>query len=189
MKTMDTLFLEASARFLDSAKVNLRVRESYHDTLAGFLMTTQVSPFHTSILNPVLVPLVSVEFQSGFVDTLQMHAVGREHIALGRMKFLYRDLKVNFLDQNDTSRHSIKNYLLKFAANNLVIKTNNKKRIGDVMELRDRHRAVFQYWVKMILSGVTTSVGAKSNRSQMKKYAKELNTRKIPPIEVPLSGF
>ncbi len=189
LKVHDSLFIEAYARFLDSANVNLRVRESYHDTLAGFLMTTQVSPFHTSILNPVLVPLVSVEFQSGLVDTLQMHAIGREHVSAGQMKFLYRDLKVNFLDQNDTSRHSFRNYIIKFAANNLVIRSNNKKRIGDVFELRDRNRAVFQYWVKMILSGVTTSVGAKSNRAQSKKYLKELNTRKLPPIKETLAGF
>jgi hypothetical protein len=118
-----------------------------------------------------------------------MHALGREHLSIGRMKFLYRDMKVSFLDQYDTSRHSIKNYILKVAANTLVVRTNNKKRIGDVFEVRDRHRAVFQYWVKMILSGVTTSVGAKSNRSQLKKYLKELNTRKLPPIEESLAGF
>lgn len=185
----DTLFIRATARFLDSANVNLKVRESYQDSLAGFLMTTQVSPFHSSILNPMLVPLVSVKFESGYIDTLHMRALGREHLSLGRMKFLYHDLKVSFLDQNDTSRHSIRNYILKVAANTLVIRTNNKKRIGDVFEVRDRHRAVFQYWVKMILSGVTTSVGAKSNRSQMKKYLKELDTKKLPAIEESLSGF
>lgn len=183
ISSTDSLYIRASTRFLDSARVNLRVRESYHDTLGGFLMTTSVSPFHTSILNPSLIPMVSVDFESGFIDTLQMRAVGREYVSIGSMKMLYRDLKVNFLDKEDTSKHSVKNVILKFAANNFVIKTNNTNRIGKVYFERDRHRAVFQYWIKMILSGVTTSVGAKSNKKQIKKYMKQLNQKKLPPID------
>lgn len=189
LKDGDSLYIRASTRFLDSAVVKLRVRESYGDTLAGFLMTTQVSPFNTSILNPALIPLVGVKFESGFVDTLQMRAVGREYLSLGSMKFLYRDLKVDFLNKNDTSKHSVKNILLKFAANKLVIKANNMNRIGTVYFERDRQRAVFQYWVKMILSGVTTSIGAKSDKKMIKKYQKELNQRGLPPINKELSDL
>jgi len=179
----DTLYIRASTRFLDSALVQLRVRESYFDTLGSFLMTTKVSPFHTSILNPALIPLVAVEFKSGFIDTLQMRAVGREYESLGSMRMLYHGLKVDFINKNDTSRQSVKNIIMKFAANNFVIKTNNRKRIGTIYYERDRHRAVFQYWVKMILSGVTTSVGAKSNKKQIKKYMEQLNQKKLPPIK------
>ena len=127
--------------------------------------------------------MVSVDFKSGFVDTLHMRAIGREYLSLGTMKFLYHDLKVEFLDRNDTSRHSVKNQLLKFAANTFVIRTNNRDRTGDVYFERDRNRAVFQYWVKMIMSGVTTSVGAKSNKKQIKKYLKSLNQKRLPPIK------
>ncbi len=127
--------------------------------------------------------MASVDFKSGYVDTLYMRAIGREYISLGSMKFLYRDLKVEFLDKDDTSRHSVKNQLLKFAANTFVVRTNNTSRVGKVFYERDRNRAVFQYWVKMILSGVTTSVGAKSNRKQIKKYMKDLNQKRLPPIK------
>ncbi len=179
----DSLYIRASTRFMDSANVQLRVRESYRDTLAGFVLASQVSPFHTSILNKALVPLVSVDFKSGFVDTLYMRAIGREYLSIGSMKFLYHDLKVEFLDKNDTSRHSLKNQLLKFAANTFVVRTNNTKRTGEIYYARDRNRAVFQYWVKMILSGVTTSVGAKSNKKQIRKYKKSLNQKHLPHIE------
>jgi hypothetical protein len=182
LKNQDSLFISASARFLDSAKVNIQVKESYHDSLAGFDMITRVSPFHTSILNPALIPMVSVKFESGFVDTLHMRAIGREYISLGSMKFLYHNLNVNFLNKDDTAKHSVKNVILKFAANNFVIRTNNTRRVGKVFFERDRYRAVFQYWIKMILSGVTTSVGAKSNKKQIKKYMKDLNQKKLPPI-------
>jgi hypothetical protein len=178
----DSLYIRASTRFLDSARVNLRVRESYHDTLGGFLITTNVSPFHTSILNQSLVPMASVKFEAGFIDTLQMRAIGREYVSLGSLKMLYHDLKVDFLNKEDTSKHSVKNVILKFAANNFVIKATNTNRVGKVYFERDRHRAVFQYWIKMILSGVTTSVGAKSNKKQIKKYMKQLNQKKLPPI-------
>lgn len=185
----DSLYIRASTRFLDSALVKLQVNESYADTLGGFLMTTQTSPFHTSILNPTLVPLVSVNFESGYIDTISMRAVGRKYLSLGSMKMFYHDLKVNFLDKNDTSRHSVKTELMKFAANNLVIKANNTNRIGKVYVERDRHRAVFQYWVKMILSGATTSVGVKSNKKQIKKYMKQLDQKKLPPIDQKLNDL
>jgi len=182
LRNNDTLYTRASSRFMDSANVVLRVRESYHDTLGGFLMTTQVSPFHTSILNPVLVPLAAVEFQSGYVDTLIMRAIGREYLSLGTMKFFYHDLRVTFLDKVDTSRRSAKNAILKFFANEFVIRTNNTKRIGTVFYERDRNRSVIQYWVKMILSGATTSTGVKSSKRQLRKYYKELNIKKLPSI-------
>jgi hypothetical protein len=183
LESNDSLRIRASALFMDSARVNLRMRESYADTLGGFVLTTQVSPFKTSILNAALVPMVAVDFKSGYVDTLYMRAIGREYLSLGSMKFLYHDLKVEFLDKNDTSRHSLRNQLLKFAANTFVVKTNNTDRNGKIYYERDRNRAVFQYWVKMILSGVTTSVGAKSNKKQIKKYMKDLNQKKLPAIE------
>jgi hypothetical protein len=183
IKPLDSLFIRASARFMDSARVNLSVRESYADSLGNFVMTTQIAPFHTSILNPALVPLVSVEFKSGFADTLYMRAIGRESLSLGSMKFFYSDLKVDFLDKQDTTRNSLKNQLLQFAANNLVIRTNNIDRIGTVYYERDRNRSIVQYWIKMILSGVTTSVGAKSNKKVLKRYLRELNQKGLPPIE------
>jgi archaellin len=182
-KNNDTLYIRASSRFMDSANVVLRVRESYNDTHGGFLMTTQVSPFHTSILNPVLVPLAAVEFESGYVDTLIMRAIGREHLSLGTMKFLYHDLRVTFLDKVDTSRRSLKNAILKFFANEFVIRTNNTSRIGTVFYERERHRSVIHYWVKMILSGATTSTGVKSSKRELRKYYKELNLKKLPPID------
>jgi hypothetical protein len=183
LQPRDSLLIQASTRFLDSAKVNLQFKESYHDSLGGFNLTAQLSPFHTSILNPVLLPLVAVEFKSGAIDTMMMSSIGREHISLGSMKFLYHDLKVEFLDKQDTSKHSVKNAILKFAANTFVVRTNNQKRIGTVYYERDRNRGVFQYWVKMILSGVTTSVGARTNKHQIRQYKKNLKINKIPPID------
>jgi len=98
------------------------------------------------------------------------------------MKFFYHDLRVTFLDKVDTSRRSAKNAILKFFANEFVIRTNNTKRIGTVFYERDRNRSVIQYWVKMILSGATTSTGVKSSKRQLRKYYKELNIKKLPSI-------
>jgi hypothetical protein len=183
LQNSDSLSIRASTRFLDSAQVNLQFKESYYDSLGGFKLTAQLGPFNTSILNPVLLPLVAVEFKSGAIDTMMMSSIGREHISLGSMKFFYHDLKVEFLDKQDSSKHSLKNAVLKFAANTFVVRTNNKDRIGTVYYERDRNRGVFQYWVKMILSGVTTSVGARTNKHQIRQYKKNLKINKIPPID------
>ena len=179
----DSLTMIATATMFDSAKVEFQFKESYSDSLGKFMLISHVSPFHTSVLNPTLIPLASVDFKSGFIDTLHMKAIGHEHVAVGSMKMKYRDLKVEFINENDTSRHTLKNQLMKFAANTFVIRTNNTKRVGKIYYERDRNRAIFQYWVKMIMSGMGSSVGAKTNKKEIKRYLKQLNQKKLPILE------
>ena len=70
-----------------------------------------------------------------------------------------------------------------FAANSFVVKTNNKKRKGVIYFPRDREKAIFNYWVKMALSGMASSVGAKHNKKALRQYRRELKARNLPPIE------
>jgi hypothetical protein len=66
---------------------------------------------------------------------------------------------------------------------NTVIRNENKKRVGLVFFERLRDRSAINYLVKITLSGVTSSVGVKSNKKQIKKYNKEIKSRDLPPIE------
>jgi hypothetical protein len=70
-----------------------------------------------------------------------------------------------------------------FLANALVIKKNNNGRTGLIYFERLRDRSFFNYIVKMTFSGMATSIGVKKNRKYMKQYKRELQQRKLPPIE------
>lgn len=180
----DSLKLHADAWIMDSIRVNLRLHESYTDPLAAFHMTTKVSPANLMILNKVVEPLASVRIRSGHLDTLTLRAIGREHLSYGEMRMLYRKLNVQFLQAGDEEKRSFVTKMITFIANSFVIKNRNQHKTGIIYFERLRDRSIFNYMIKMLLSGAGSSVGAKSNKKYMKHYKRELRRQGLPPIHL-----
>lgn len=176
----DSLYIAMDALLLDSAKMSLQLRESYADTLAGFVMQLKMRPTSLSFLNPVVAPLSSVNIVSGTVDSLYLNALGREHLALGEMHLFYRDLKVKLVQFGESKTPKVLLAVASFLANNLVIRTNNKGRKSLLYVERLRDRSVFNYLVKMTMSGIVSGVGVKSNKRILKQYKKDLERLQLP---------
>ncbi len=157
----DSLTIRATGYLLDTAWIHLQVKESYTDSLGGFLMTLRIKPADLTILNPVLVPLASAKIQSGYLDTLSMRAIGREYLALGKMEMRYHDLKIRIFKNGDSTK---RNFLTGLA--NLVIKNKNTSRTGNVFFIRNRDRSAINYLIKIAMSGMTSSIGVKSNKKR-----------------------
>lgn len=179
----DSLRMLAIGYLMDSVWTRLRVKESYTDSLSGFLMTLRMKPADLTVFNPALRPLLSVKLVSAYLDTLSMRAVGREYLSLGEMKLYYHNLKLRFLKNGDESAKSFRTSLMTFIANTFILKNKNTSRTGQVFFIRDRERSAINYLIKIAMSGMTSSVGAKSNRKMMRKYKRELIERKLPPID------
>ena len=178
----DSLGFSLNGYLLDSAFIDLRVKQSYADSLSGFLMTLRAKPTSLSFINPVLTPLSNVIITSGSVDSLQLRAIGREHIALGEMNMYYHDLRIKLVKPGTPEKTTFKTRLASRIANTFVIRKNNKDRTGLVYFERLRDRSFFNYIVKMTFSGIATSVGFKKNRKYQKQYERELRDRNLPPI-------
>ena len=73
--------------------------------------------------------------------------------------------------------------LMTFIANSFVIKNANKKRVGVVYFPRLRDRSFINYYIKIAMSGMASSIGAKKNKKLLRKYKKQLKIRQLPPIE------
>ncbi|MEO6612276.1 MAG: hypothetical protein ABIT05_06045 [Chitinophagaceae bacterium] len=174
----DSLTMQATGYVMDSLWIRMKVKESYWDSLGGFLMTVQMKSADLTVLNTALVPLSSIMIQSGYLDTLSMRAVGREYLSLGEMKMFYHDLKVRVLKNGDTARRSLLTGLA-----NLLIKNNNSSRTGNVFFIRKRDRSAINYLIKIAMSGISSSIGVKGNKKMIRKYKKELDERKLPPID------
>lgn len=181
LKPEDSLHIVASGYLMDSAWIRLSMKESYVDTLSGFLMTVDMKPVDARVFNAVLVPLESVRIESGYLDSMTMKAIGREYLALGEMKLYYRDLKIRFLPQPG-KKNTIWLKLKNFIANTFVVKDDNSSRNGVVFYIRDRHRSAINYLVKIAMSGVTGSMGA-GNRKLIRRYKKQLELLHLPPID------
>jgi hypothetical protein len=177
----DSLYLLTYAVMEDSVRMRVHVDQSYTDSLSAFYMSVRVAPFDLTALNPMLEPLASARVVSGYLDTLQMRAIGREYIAHGKMRLYYRDLKVNILDKNNQQRKTIVTRLANFVANLLIDKKNAQK-TGTVFMERMRERGFLQYWVRIVLSGALTNTGIRKNSKAEKKYRKAMKRDQVPEI-------
>lgn len=147
-------------------------------------MTVRMRPADMTILNPVLIPLESVKLESGFLDTVSLRAVGREYLSLGEIQLFYHDLKVRFLKDGNEAKKTFLTGLITFIANSFVIRNKNTSRVGRVFFIRNRERSAINYLIKIAMSGVASSIGAKSNRKMMRRYRRELQQRNLPPIDL-----
>jgi hypothetical protein len=183
----DSLRIIMNALLLDSASLNLSISQAYQDSLKSFLMTLRVKPTSLLFLNPVLTPLSNVKIVSGKIDSLHLTAIGREHLAFGKMNMFYRDLRIQLVKDGDPDKKDLKSRMLSFLANTFIIKRNNNGRTGLVYFERLRDRSFFNYIVKMTFSGMATSIGVKKNRKYMKQYKKAMKERGTNDMQVPVT--
>ncbi|MGB5029729.1 MAG: hypothetical protein WBO38_14600 [Chitinophagaceae bacterium] len=179
----DSLSIHAYGYVMDTVWVRLRVKESYTDSLGGFLMTVRLKPGDVTVLNPVLIPLASVKLISGQFDTINMRAVGREYLSLGEMKMFYKDLKFQLLRDGKVEKKSFFTRMITFVATSFVIRKNNNSRTGNVFFIRQRDKSAINYLIKIAFSGMASSIGVKNNKKMIRKYRNELEKRGLPPIE------
>jgi hypothetical protein len=130
-----------------------------------------------------LEPLAGVRFRSGYLDTLNMRVHGNEYMAYGDMQMLYHDLKIQLINTNDPRKKKFLTGLLNFIANTFVVKNKNQKNTGKVFFVRDRERSSINYLIKMVMSGVTSNIGARGTRKMIRQYKKELRQRNLPPFD------
>ena len=172
----DSLRIHANGYLMDSIAVRLRLKQSYTDSLGGFLLTLRLRPADLLILNPVLPPLASARLKSGNLDTLSMRVSGGEYLAYGEVDMYYNDLKIEILKNGTNERRGF----LSFLANSLI-KNKNTNNTHNVFFVRNRERSSINYLIKILMSGVNSTIGAKNNKKTIRKYKKELRERNLPP--------
>ncbi len=183
LKETDSLGISLSAFLLDSAFLQLRVRESYIDSLGSFLMTLRLTPTTLAFLNPLLGPMSNIKIVSGVIDSFHIRAIGRDDIAYGEMNMYYHDLKIRLIKKGDPEKTSFGGKIASWIVNAFIIKKKNNGKMGLVYFERLRDRSFFNYLVKIVFSGMTTSIGAKSNRKVMKKYKRTLKEDELPAMQ------
>jgi len=177
----DSLKFNVYARLTDTAEIRLRYKQSYTDSLSGFNLKLIVSSLNLTALNPILRPFASAELKSGYLDTIRMSVIGRKYVAYGIMKMYYYDLNAQLLSKGDSSAKTIVTKSASFFANRIV-HTRNRRGTGDVFAERDPEKGFVNYWVKIVIGGVLTNSGVRTDKKQQRKYKKALNNHDVPPI-------
>jgi hypothetical protein len=184
IKPNDSLLFALNAYLMDSAFLDLRVKQSYSDTLSGFLMTLRMRPTSLSFLNPVLAPLSNVKITSGTIDSFRLRAVGRDDLAYGEMNMFYHNLRIKIVKDGDENKSSFLGNIASALVNTFFVRKNNNGRTGIIYYPRLRDRSFFNYIVKMTFSGIATSVGVKKNSKSIKRYRRSLKSNQLPEVDL-----
>ncbi len=182
LKSSDSLYINAKGYLMDTIWINLTFKESYLDSLSGFRLGVKMKPLDPTVFNSMLIPLNAVKLESGFIDTLDMQAIGHDHFAFGKINLFYHDLKVRFVPPPG-KKTSLLLKLKNFAANTLVVKDKNDSRSSIVFYIRDPERSSINYIVKTTLSGIGSSVMGTSDKKLIRRYKKQLETKKLNPVD------
>jgi hypothetical protein len=184
IKEGDSLDLQLTSMLFDTALIKMRFTQSYTDTLHGFTMGLIMGRFGLPVLNPILEPIASARIDAGFLDTLKMLAVGREYVAWGKMQMYYRGLHVNYLNKKDVQKKTVLTRLINFVANAVLHKKNVRK-TGTVYVERLREKSIFNYWIKIVLSGAMTNAGIKGITKSERRNHRQVKKLHIPEIDIP----
>jgi hypothetical protein len=169
----DSLAIDLRGNFLDSAMLSLHLKQSYSDTLSGFLFAGTMQPADIRLINPVLIPLANAKVLSGKLDSGYFRAVGTKESASGEMFLHYRNLRVRLVKDGNPERTTLMQHLESFIANTFIIRSHNSKRRGLMYHKRSPRHSFINYIVKITLSGVTSSIGLKKNRKIIKQAKRE----------------
>jgi hypothetical protein len=138
----DSLDLNLTTMFLDTARIRLKFTQSYTDTLNGFLMGVTMGSFGLPVLNPLLEAIASARIDAGHLDTLNMRVIGREYVAWGKMQMYYRGLHVNYLNKKDVQKKTVLTRLINLVAN-VALRKKNVRKTGTVYVERIREKSIF----------------------------------------------
>jgi len=177
----DSIKFNLYSRFMEATDLRTGYSQSYTDSLSGFHLKVIASPFDLRKLNPILKPMASAIVRRGYLDTLRMSVIGRKYVAYGIMKMYYHDLNVQYLNKGKNEK-TLKSRLFTFFANRMVDR-KNLTGMGDVYAERDPEKGFVNYWVKILIGGVLTNTGVRTDISQEKRYDQSIKKYNIPPID------
>lgn len=158
-----SLTLQLSARLMGTVPL-----QAYFHFPPGnngaFIVRATISPFNLTALNPVVEPLALASVRSGKSTKLSFTLRGDDYRARGTVAFLYEDLKLDLLKENEEGETSKRGFL-SFLANQLVLRNKNTatdrhpNQYGVVNE-RIKTKSFFNLIWKTIFEGIKMSAGA-----------------------------
>lgn len=180
----DSLGVSLSSALLDGSIQGFNYRESYSDSLSGYVAENHLAPSGLTSFSAIAHPLAGALIERGRVDTMFARWQGNKYAAVGTMNFHYKDLKIKLMDQSDINKQSFGSSLKTFAVN--LFLPNKKKKTSYIYFERDREKFIFNYWIKTHANGLISTVGLKGNKKQMRNYKRNIKRFSLPNNLLPL---
>ncbi len=169
----DSLRILARGDVLNQLPVVLWVKESYTDSLRGFLMDLDAGPAEPAAFNIVVRPLTGVEIHSGRLNKLALKATGNNNFSEGIMNLYYDGLKIRLLNKDNLLYRGFKNKLGTMIANTFIIRRNADGRESPVYFERQKERSAIHFLYKTALSGIKPGIMRVRGKSVQMKNAEK----------------
>jgi len=167
LATGTDLVIDANAKLMNDGAFNFHCRLFGDDSLQGFRASGGMSTMDLTLLDTIIEPLGFIDIRSGNAKFMSFHWDGNRKNAIGKMTFLYDDLKIGLIDKKKLKADAGDN-ILAFLANTFVIRKKNPKwmfpRKGGIYFERDAQKSIFNYWSKSAISGIKSSIGLGKNK-------------------------
>jgi hypothetical protein len=164
IKENNKMLLDFSSRFLNKAGFHAKMVMLLQDPQGKFTLDAKLDKMDPVDLNPMLQPMALAKIDRGQIQGLSYHLDADKMHGIGKLTFLYSDLKVTLLKKDEAQNKYKTKLFSTFAAGLLVKKSNPDKgetRISRVDFPRDRHRSIFHMMWKSMFTAVKETAGMK----------------------------
>lgn len=158
------MFASLSSYMMGQGKLDVNFRFDLNARDGAFIYSGRLGPMDGRVLNRITKPLGMVEVKSGRVKQLDFDIKANDLEATGNVNFAYNDLSVALLKKDEAQGRLVKQGLISFLANALVINSDNPNTEGVLLNTPVRHKRVetasfFNFIWKTLFQGIKYSVG------------------------------
>ncbi len=169
--------LQANAYVMDKGYIQAAFDFDLSDKNYKHQFGATIDQFDLDEFNRILSPNAFVKIKSGVNEKIILNVQANNDYSMGSMKFYYNNLKIALLNKNTETPKGVGKAIGSFFANTFIINTNNPHLVfvkkGNIFFERDKSKSIFNYWSKTFLSGVVSSIGAKNNKKEIRRYEDE----------------
>lgn len=177
-------FMEArlTSYMMGSGKLDVNFKFNLAASDGAFSYSGVLANLDGKVLNRITRPLGMVRVNSGNVKKLEFNIEANDQQAKGRLSFAYNDLSVALLKRVKGEKRLVKQGLMSFLANALIINSDNPNAAGVFITAPIDYKRVetasfFNFIWKTLFQGVKYSVGLtpekeKKVKEQIAKFGK-----------------
>ena len=173
--------LSARGQIMNKGLMNAQLNLKLNHPSDTFAFHANLTRMNLPEFNSLSVNLFGVEIKSGNGSVDTVNIFGNKDYAIGHLYFPYRKFKIKMINRQKGNRGGIGDGILTFLANNILLKSNNRRfgrpiRVGQIFYQRDPQKSIFNYLWKGVLSGVESTLGYnnREQRKEMKAYKQGL---------------
>lgn len=175
-RRMDSQILnvDLTAKLMGQGPLQTNIKYDLDDASGNFWLKGTLGNLDLRLLNTMLEPEAKASLKSGVVNRLDFNIAGNDIEGTGELIIRYDNLELELLNKNFEKDQNIFRKIGSFLANKIIIKSSNPNNKGDLKKgqvffQREVHKSVFNYWWKLIFSGLKSTVTGEDIHEMRKK--------------------